>query len=415
MKKPSFSDIINSKTKDIDMSFRRSFEEVQSPASGSGNSRHLLWFIAIASVILLFFILSYFFSGATIGVTPKSATVPLDDIVFTATKATTDDNLGFEVMAIKGEETASADATVEQASSQKASGQITIFNNFSTTSQKLISGTRFETADGKIFKISSAVTIPGQKTVAGKITPGSIDVTVTASDVGDSFNIPLSDFTIPGFKGGSKYEKIYARSKTVMSGGTSGSVHVLPEADANKIRDGLVSTLKTKLIAQAKAQVPDGYMFFDSTIFLTTDDTKGPVTSKDVKVSVNESGTLRALIFKKDSLTKEIAKQGIREYDNLPVSISNVDTLSLTLKNHDTINPNDVKSVAFSFAGSAHIVWDVDQKALATDLVGSKKKDFDTILKKYSSIDKASLSVKPFWKLHLPDDVNKIKIIINQQ
>ena len=413
MKKPSFSDIINSKSKDIDMSFRRSFEQINVKDSTPNNSRYLLWFIAIASVILLFFVLSYFFSGATVHVTPKSATVPLDDIVFTATKATTDDNLGFEVMAVKGQETKTAQATVEQTASQKASGKIIIYNDFSRSEQKLISGTRFETADGKILKISSAVTIPGQKTVAGKLTPGSVEVTVTASEAGDLYNIPLSDFTIPGFKGGPKYQKIYARSKTVMSGGSLGAVHVLPEADANKIREELATALKAKLLVQAKAQVPEGYMFFDGTVFMTTEDTKGPVSGKDVEVSVVESGTLRALIFKRDILTKEIAKKGIREYDNLPVSISNFDALTLSLNNHDMINPNDVKSISFSFIGSAHTVWDVDQKSLTTDLLGIKKKEFDTVLEKYLSIEKASLSIKPFWKLRLPDDSSKIKIVIN--
>jgi hypothetical protein len=414
MKKPSFSDIINSKSKDIDMSFRRSFEQVNVKDSTPNNPRHLLWFIAIASVILLFFVLSYFFSGATIHVSPKSATVPLDDIVFTATKATTDDNLGFEVMAIKGQETKTAQATVEQTASQKASGQVIVYNDFSTSSQKLITGTRFETADGKIFKIGSAITIPGQKIVNGKVTPGSVEATVTAAEAGDSYNIALSDFTIPGFKGSPKYQKIYARSKTVMSGGSLGAVHILPEADANKIREELTITLKTKLLTQAKAQVPEGYMFFDGTVFMTTENASGPVSGKDVNVSVVESGTLRAFIFKRDTLTKEIAKNGIREYDNLPVSISNFDALTLSLKDHDLINPNDVKSISFSFSGTAQTVWDVDQKVLIADLISIKKKEFDTVLKKYPSIEKATLSVKPFWKLHLPDDTSKIKIVINQ-
>lgn len=408
--KPSFQEIIRSKSKDIDMSFRRGFEEFDQPKNSGGSGRYALWFIALASVILLFFVLSYFFSGATVTVTPKSAVVTLEDLSFTAIKATSTDALGFEVMGVKGEETRMVTATETTAASQKATGQIIIFNNFSSASQPLITGTRFETPDGKIYKISAPITVPGQQTKDGQLVPGSVEATVTAAEAGEAYNIPLSDFTIPGFKSSPRYDKIYARGKTVMSGGSSGVVHVVPEVEANQIRSELSGALKEKLISQAKAQLPPGYVFFPSAVVFIEEGGQGPAVGTEEQVLVRESGTLQAFIFKQETLTKEIAEKGITTYDDLPVLVQNLDELQFRTS-EDISNPNAISELTFGFTGTADVVWNVDTAGLRTDLIGKQKKEFQSIARRYPSIEKASISIRPFWKSRVPENAEKIKII----
>ena len=71
------------------------------------------------------------------------------------------------------------------------------------------------------------VTIPGTKVENGKTVPGSKEVDVVADKAGAEYNIGLTDFTIPGFKGSPKFETVFARSKTEMTGGYVGNSQIV--------------------------------------------------------------------------------------------------------------------------------------------------------------------------------------------
>jgi len=106
-------------------------------------------------------------------------------------------------------------------SGMKASGTIIVFNEYSSDSQLLIASTRFLSSNGKIFRTTKNIYVPGTKTENDEIIPGSIDVEVLADYWGDEYNIGSSDFTISGFKGTAKYTDFYGKSNTAMSGGSS--------------------------------------------------------------------------------------------------------------------------------------------------------------------------------------------------
>ncbi|MFZ1626520.1 MAG: hypothetical protein WAT81_01790 [Candidatus Moraniibacteriota bacterium] len=104
--------------------------------------------------------------------------------------------------------------------STKASGLITISNAFSEASQSLVATTRFEMADGKLYRLIDGVTVPGTKTDDGKTIPGKVDARVMADTTGAKYNVSSGSFTIPGFKGGPKFEKITAEVKNAFVGGS---------------------------------------------------------------------------------------------------------------------------------------------------------------------------------------------------
>ena len=83
----------------------------------------------------------------------------------------------------------------------KASGYIEIYNAYGAASQKLVAQTRFETKEGKIFRIQNSIIVPGAKMISGSLTPSSIRAKVVADSAGEEYNIGSSYFTIPGFKG----------------------------------------------------------------------------------------------------------------------------------------------------------------------------------------------------------------------
>jgi len=96
----------------------------------------------------------------------------------------------------------------------RAYGTMTIFND-TDIPQRFIRNTRFESPNGKIFRIPQSVTIPAK---TGNV-PGSITSTVFADTTGPEYNIPPTNFTVPGFKGTDRYNLFYGRSYQPMSGG----------------------------------------------------------------------------------------------------------------------------------------------------------------------------------------------------
>lgn len=102
---------------------------------------------------------------------------------------------------------------------QKARGTVMLVNTFGSDAQSLVATTRLESPDGKIFRLLEGVTVPG---MSGS-QPGSIEASVIADQVGTEYNIAPTNFTIPGFKGGPKYDKFSAKSTKAMAGGSANS------------------------------------------------------------------------------------------------------------------------------------------------------------------------------------------------
>jgi hypothetical protein len=139
-------------------------------------------------------------AGAKVVITPKQQEVSVDS-QFNAQKGTSS-TLQYQTVTISKDGKMVVEANGDEYVNTKASGTIIIYNNYSADSQKLVASTRFEAPNGKIFRISQPVTVPGKK----GDTPGSIEAIITADQAGPDYNVGLVDFTIPGFKDdGAKY------------------------------------------------------------------------------------------------------------------------------------------------------------------------------------------------------------------
>src|SRR3989338_1226753 len=218
------------------------------------SSRVGLWIVAFVSIAILGFAFTLLFSGAKVVVTPKQRTV-LVDSQFSAFKTPSVGELGYEIMTVTKEGSAEAAPSGESNVEEKASGTITIYNDYSTAPQRLIRNTRFQTPEGLIYRINESIVVPGQSKSGTTVSPGSIEVVVYADEAGEKYNIGLTDFTVPGLAGTARFTTIYARSKTPMSGGFVGREKVVNEQDGEEAKATLKEALKEELILEAKAQV----------------------------------------------------------------------------------------------------------------------------------------------------------------
>jgi len=358
---------------------------------------------------------SALFSSALVKITPVREKVSINDSFIASLNNNKEgEGVSFKVMKVEESESLSINAQKSEKVSNKAYGEIYIYNNYSSSAQTLIAGTRFETVNGKIYKINKAVTVPGKKIVNGKMTPGSLLVTVYASAPGEEYNIGLSDFTLPGLKGGSRYTEVYARSKGLIKGGYVGEMKIVSKEEVSQAKIKLAKSLNEKLLAKAKTQVPEGYILYEDAIFAELSDNSSELGTKSEgnKVTLTMKGILSCAIFPEKELAQMIAKKKITNLQNDDVHSDSLKDLIFKVVGKSGVNLKDNKVFSFKLEGDAEIVWNLDVKDFKQNLAGLSKYKYQEIFSKYPMVEKAETIFSPSWSSVFPTDLEKISIEI---
>lgn len=375
-------------------------------------SRLGLWVSLFLFVVALGFGISALFVSAEVTVTPKTKVMPIN-APLTASKDRPSGEFGYQVVSVSATVNKVVPAGASQKVDKKASGTIIVYNNASDAPQKLIANTRFESTDGKVFRVATPVSIPGRKTENGKKVPGSVEVIVTADQPGEAYNIALTDFTIPGLKGDARYATVYARSKTPMTGGFSGEMKVVDETVEKTSRAELETLLKDKLKNDITSQIPVDFILFDAGITYDIQPVSQKSTEKSDEANLELKGVANAIIFDKSLLSKTIVdtyKDSI-DTSGQTLAVTNLSELTFVLGGNSKISQDMTSTIAFTITGDAHVEWLFDESMLKNDLLGIKKADVPSLLKaKYPSIESAKIKIRPIWKRSFPLDPKEIKI-----
>lgn len=384
------------------------------------NNRNKIPVKTISVVVILFllilagFSLSTVLAKSTIVVTPKQAKVDLSDFSTSSPfsiplikEASLDEEVvPFALIEKELVEETSVKPTEERSVSERARGQITVYNNFDQNPQILVATTRFETSDGKIYRIPDQITVPGKR---GE-TPGSIDVTVIADEPGEEYNKGMVDFTIPGFKGSPRFEGFYAKSKTAMTGGFVGNIRTISNTERGRIISELESKLNQRRSTELNIDTPEGYVVLPEGIITSF---KNSTPADDIKkddgsISIKHTMLISAIIVKESDLAKYIANKSIPDYQNEDLYIANLTDLDITIKNRDSLDLNN--RIEIEVIGSPNLVWKVDKDKLKQDLIGLTKNNYNEAISKHPSILRASVKMRPPWLWSIPSNPNKVII-----
>jgi hypothetical protein len=285
--------------------------------------------------------------------------------------------------------------------SKKASGEIIIFNEYDKKPVTLIANTRFLASNGNIYRLKDQVLVPGMKTQGGKTVPGSLTVRVYADKAGASYNIKLTDFTIPGFKGKPQETKVYARSKTEMTGGFEGDSPVVSETALSTARERLKAQVVERLNKRQSVEIPAGYFVIPGATSITWTEEE-TVQSDDAKKVVFEvRGESAGLLVKKESLGALLS--GTEGY-----SLSNAEKLTFSLENPDTTEMKNLKTGTLRISGAAHFVATVPEGAIANAMLGKKKSELQAFFEAYPSVEEAKIRFFPSWARTVPNDPNRV-------
>ncbi|MEK7659139.1 MAG: hypothetical protein AAB338_00575 [Patescibacteria group bacterium] len=286
---------------------------------------------------------------------------------------------------------------------QKAKGKAVIYNNFSASPQILVATTRFQTAEGLVFRIPKAIIVPGQAKIGNEFKPGEIEVEIVADRAGEEYNIEPSDFRIPGFLGSQKYQGFYVKSFEKFSGGFVGRSSFVSKEDLEKAKE----IIKEQGIRQVKAELSllDNFKILDEALSIemekTDDSNKAGDLAKEFKVDFKIKA--RIIVFKEQNITDFISRY-VKNSQNLSV-VEN----SLKI-NYDQPKLNEEKrELSFKLVSSGQTIQNINKEKIISDIVGKKMSDADSYFSSLNEIESVRIS-SPFWMRKIPENGRRINI-----
>lgn len=298
-------------------------------------------------------------------------------------------------------------------SGAKSSGTITIINAFSESTQPLVATTRFELSDGRIYRLAAGVVVPGMKTENGNTIPGKIDARVVADSAGSKYNISSGKFTIPGFKGSSKFEKITAETKGSLSGGSSG------DATAGKsVSDVDLEAAKTAVVEEAKRLVIEELMLSlrDGEAVLTPSfqvSFVGVPTAPAVGTSVGEAFDYEARLKTKGFIINESVVRSTLDRQTTQSSGVTLRPVQYSVKYGTVLANYESKRVDLTVESEVLFQAPLDLDTLKRGLLGLDEDGIRQFLTQHPEIKRLQVEFKPeLFIATIPSDPDRVTLNI---
>ncbi len=358
---------------------------------------------AVGLVLLIFLYIFIPMANITLKVAAEQRGMKAD---FTIDKNTnTVDNssqkIPGDLISVNKTETKTYQATGKKNIGSQASGTITVQNTYSTVSQTLVAGTRFE-ANGLVFRTQSDVNVPGYSdSGGGNITAGSANVSVLADSPGDQYNISSSDFRIPAFAGTAEYDKMTGTSAGQMSGGTTKNVNVVTDSDISNASNSFAGDAKTDVQKDGQDKMKSGETINDKAqktqVGSITASKNAGDEADNFTLSANVS--YKALAYKKDDLNKLV-------YNNLKSQTGpGKQILEDKLDNVD-VTINDVNldqgTISGEAAASVHLGTKIDQNQVKTEISGESAQKAKDYLAGLDGVDSVDMKFFPSFLKSIP-------------
>ena len=361
-------------------------------------------------ITMSWLIFSWLSSRVEIILTPKSVSIDFNKTILLvrATSAPVNANeniLGFSTVALayptSGLFVPSGKKTLEN----KAEGIVVIFNKSSKSPQVLVASTRLESPTGKIYHIPLTVIIPGYKMEGSKIMPGSKEVRVYADKAGAEYNMGLTDFTIPGFKGSPKFETVFARSKTEITGGVVGNINLITKTAADEAVTSLVSEANKNLREIILKKLPDGSILLpgseEYTILRTNVNPKiGTPLADGAKFEIKLDAEARGAILAEKDFVGVLLKNSTESANLglLGAHIKDIKKLSLKISGYKF----DAANFKLDIKGKTEIEATLNKEAIKNKIVESGAVNASSILSILPEAFRSEIKFSPFWSRYLP-------------
>lgn len=370
--------------------------------------------LSVGMVILAAAALSYFYipHKAKIDIWPKKNSLEETADVLVGKTKKGDNFVQGEILQVEKTVSQAFTAQSKKIKSTKAQGIVRVYNNFSTSPQILVANTRFVSNDGKLFRVSEKITIPGGHYDGGKLVAGVIDAKIVADQPGEDYNIGASTFSIPGFVGTPKYTAFYAKSSDPMTGGEKREVTYVTQEDLDNAKNVLVKIAPDASDTAVRGLISSGkYILINGAISTAVADFKSSVAAGDEAsdFSAQIKSTTKAVVFSNQGLIdfakSYIGKKLLPEEKLIESSVkAEYSPESVSLEKNELV-------LKVAISAQSH---SVPEESRMKDMIKSKNiQEIESILKGVSSIEKAKVEFWPFWVNLAPDDFDGIEVALH--
>ncbi len=362
-----------------------------------------IWFFAVIAFLILIIAGSFKFSKATIVVTPKIDTIPINE---TLSLSANSSPIVYETVSIDSSITSVGGVSEKVEKKEKAHGTVTFYNSFSATPQKLIKNTRLVNSTGNMYTLDELVIVPGFQIVDKKTVPGSITATVTATAVGESYNSAPDTLKVFLLKDTAKYDTLYAKNTTAFTGGLDGVYYTSSTNEATHTQN--MKDLTDKLNGLVQKQIPENYLYIPGLSVVTFNTSSSKFTTEADAQNIF-SGTIQQVVFEKDSFKKFLISKSKSLENAASLDLSSLKG-SIISREVDATGGKDSYSVSLTGDVKKESIISVD--TIKDKLTGVRKSNFTDIMASMSdTVAGAELSIKPFWIFSIPKSFNRINIV----
>lgn len=284
-------------------------------------------------------------------------------------------------------------ATGQSAGGEKARGDITVVNTLSKN-QPLVTKTRFQSPDGRVFRAQSSIVVPagGQTTVA-----------VIADDGGEAGNLPAgTKLTIPGLGGG---DSVSGKVDTPLTGGTSSATSEISKSDVDRAKTELAEQVAREGLDEAHGKLAVGYKLDEHVVAATvlSADTAPPVGTPASTFTITGRVRISYFTYQEDELKKMINEDLQKQ---LPAGTELVDERTQAF----TVTQTSADQIVGAMKISTFAAAGVSKDQVTETIKGKRSAEAATALKAGGKVSDIRIKLSPFWVMHIPKDGRKVHI-----
>lgn len=385
-------------------------------AKGVKTSSSLFW-----GAVLVFTLLAagVFFFGliprTTITIVPERESVRIDIDIQASSNLSRPDaegNIPAQFVTVEKDLSKNFIPSGVQEVREKAKGTITIYNAHSSSPQTLVETTRLVSQDGKTFRTTKTVVVPGALLEEGRVIPSSIDVEVIAAEAGEEYNISPSTFSVPGFKGTPKYTGFYGKSTASMSGGFVGEAKIATKDDIEKAKETLESELFGAVREDFNQRLPRELVLLEEAkkeeiVEIMVDKNAGDAADS---FTVAGRANISGILFEESHVREVVETTLLGHFEDRELSLEG---LSVSLLYRNVHVDFSAETLMFSVHIEQSLARRVDTNEIKEALRGKDEIEVRKYLGSREDIESARVVFFPrFLVRTVPDDPSKIEVVI---
>jgi hypothetical protein len=311
---------------------------------------------------------------------------------------------------ISNEESESYPTTGKKHITAKASGEITVFNEYSSNPQKIVSNTRFLSKEGYLFRIKEPVIIPGFSRIEGKDVPGQVVVTVYADKPGEKYNIGPTSFTLPGLQGSRKYSSIYARSYHTMKGGVDKEVSYFSESDYITAKKELIKVVREKNKQDLSSKISDKDIPIDG-----VEQEEDIKVKHDVKIGDVADSFRMTVSIRTSTLLVTGADLGNLIDEKINSELAAERELIGGSRKYEVGNVSRGRNgkITIPVHASQYSVVKINVNEIKKEISGKTESELKKYFNRMKGVKTVNVSFWPFWVKSVPQSDNKVNITVD--